>query len=47
MVVTVDKAANRVDWLVETFGRDGDRSFNGKFQLFWEQLNGVANPLAR
>lgn len=47
VTVTVDKQANRVDWLVNTYGRDGERSFNGKFQLFWEQLNGVANPLAR
>lgn len=47
VTVTVDKQGNRVDWLVNTYGRDGERSFNGKFQLFWEQLNGVANPLAR
>lgn len=47
VTVTVYKPANRVDWLVNTYGRDGERSFNGKFQLFWEQLNGVANPLAR
>lgn len=47
VTVTVDKPFNRVDYVVNTYGRDGERSYDGKFQLFWEQLNGVANPLAR
>jgi phage gp46-like protein len=47
VTVTVDKPANRVDYVVKTYGRDATQSFDGKFKLFWEQLNGVANPLAR
>lgn len=47
VTVTVDKPANRVEYVVNTYGRDGTRSFDQKFQLFWEQINGVANPLAR
>jgi phage gp46-like protein len=46
VTVTVDKPANRVDYVVDTYGRDGERSFNGKFELLWRQLDGVANPLA-
>lgn len=46
VTVTVDKPANRIDWLVETFDRDGDLTSRTKFELLKGQIHGVVHPLA-
>lgn len=44
--VTADRAARRVDYTVSLYGKRGERVFARKFQLLWDQINGVANPIA-
>ena len=43
--VTADRPRNRLDYEVSLYGRSGTLAFNRKFQLIWDQINGVANPL--
>ena len=38
-----DRAGNRLDLMVDLFGRDGARIYNRKFELLWRQIDGVAN----
>ena len=44
--VSVDRPANRIDYLVTLYDRAGGRIYEGKFNLLWRQINGVADPLA-
>lgn len=46
VVVTADRPGNRVDYEVSLYGRTGALSFNRKFQLLWNQIDGMANPLS-
>lgn len=55
--VTVDRPGNRADFQVSLYARSGSGSgprsglgsgqsvYQGKFQVLWEQVNGVAYPL--
>jgi phage gp46-like protein len=45
VTVTVDRPGRRIDYLVSLYGRLGETVFNQKFQLLWDQINGVANPI--
>ncbi|NGO64188.1 hypothetical protein G6N76_10915 [Rhizobium daejeonense] len=47
IAVTADRPANRIEYEVMLYGRDGERVYNGKFELLWRQVNGVVHPLAR
>lgn len=47
IAVTADRPANRIDYVVMLYGRDGERVYDGKFELLWRQVNGVVHPLAR
>lgn len=46
VAVSVDRAVNRVDYVVTLTGRDGSRVYEQKFELLWRQINGVVHPLA-
>jgi phage gp46-like protein len=37
VTVTADKAARRLDLLIEGFGRDGTRTFDNRFGILWDQ----------
>lgn len=45
--ITVDRARNRMDYVVSLYGRDGRKVYDNNFTYLWDQLNGVANPIAR
>ncbi|WFS01584.1 phage GP46 family protein [Rhizobium tumorigenes] len=45
-VATADYPTNRLDLAVALYGRDGARIYDQKFELLWEQINGVVNPLS-
>ena len=45
--VVVNRAGNRIDYLVTLYGRGGGQVYEQKFELLWRQINAVANPLAR
>lgn len=46
VTVTADRPANRIDWLVKVYDRDGDLVADMKFELLKRQIYGVAHPLA-
>lgn len=43
--VSVDRSRNRVDYEVRLYGKTGSLSYSRKFQLMWDQIDGMANPL--
>jgi phage gp46-like protein len=45
IAVNSDRARNRVDFEVSLYGRSGNLAFAQKYQLLWDQIDGVANPL--
>ncbi len=46
VVATADHANSRLDLAVTIYGRNGEVTFDKKFELLWRQIDGVANPLA-
>ncbi len=46
VIVTVDRPGNRVSYQVSLYGRDGAKIFDNKFELLWDQINGVEYPLS-
>jgi phage gp46-like protein len=45
VVVTADRSRNRLDYEVSLYGKSGTLTYNQKFQLLRDQIDGVANPL--
>ncbi len=45
VTVTADRLRNRLDYEVSLTGRSGSLAYNRKFQLLWDQINGVDHPL--
>lgn len=39
--------ANRIDIDIAGYGRSGERTFDRRFAILWDQLHGVSKPLAR
>ena len=46
-VATANRAQNRLDLALALYGRDGSQAYHVKFSFLWEQIDGVAHPLAR
>jgi len=46
VAVTVDRAGNKVAYQVSLYGRDGAKIYDNKFELLWDQINGVEYPLS-
>ena len=46
VAVTVERAANKVSYQVSLYGRDGAKIYDNKFELLWDQINGVEYPLS-
>jgi phage gp46-like protein len=46
VAAVADRANSRLDLTVTIYGRNGDVTFDKKFELLWRQIDGVDNPLA-
>lgn len=46
LAVTVERALNRASYQVSLYGRDGAKTYDKKFELLWDQINGVEYPLS-
>ena len=46
VAVTADRQANKVSYHVSLYGRDGAKIYDNKFELLWDQINGVEYPLS-
>lgn len=44
--VTVDRPGRRVTYQPSLFARDGSKIYDNKFELLWDQINGVEHPLS-
>ena len=47
VAVTVERAANKASYQVSLYGRDGTKIYDKKFELLWDQIDGVEYPLSR
>jgi phage gp46-like protein len=46
VTATADRANSRLDLAVTIYGRNGEVTFDNKYELLWRQIDGVDNPLA-
>lgn len=46
VAVTIDRPGNKVGYQVSLYGRDGAKIYDNKFELLWDQINGVEYPLS-
>jgi phage gp46-like protein len=46
VAATADRANSRLDLEVTIYGRNGEVTFDQKYELLWRQIDGVDNPLA-
>jgi phage gp46-like protein len=46
VAAVADRANSRLDLAVTIYGRNGEVTFDKKYELLWRQIDGVDNPLA-
>ncbi|MEO3997175.1 phage GP46 family protein [Mesorhizobium sp. CAU 1732] len=46
VVAVADRPAARLDLHVSAFAVDGSRTFDRRFAVLWEQIDGISDPLA-